>query len=237
MDWLLAPIDATRTHQVTFEAAWHGRSMVLAWGILAPLAVLVARFGKVLPSQDWPNELDNRFWWRSHWIGHCFVFFLAVFGVGLVFQGSRPTDVHTMLGYSVLLMLFAQMSLGVFRGTKGGPTSQSGDGSFRGDHYDMTPWRIMFEWSHKVIGYILLLLSAVTILSGMWHSNAPIWMWLVMCFWWCGLILLFVFLQRRGYAIDTYQAIWGPDSEHPGNQRKPIGWGIRRVQNNRQPGE
>ena len=51
------------------------------------------------------------------------------------------------------------------------------------------------------------------------------------------MVVACVVLQRRGRAIDTYQAIWGPGAEHPGNQRKPIGWGIRQVEDNRQPGE
>ena len=49
MEWLLAPIDQARAHEIGLGVAWHGRSMVLAWGVLAPLAVLIARFYKVLP--------------------------------------------------------------------------------------------------------------------------------------------------------------------------------------------
>jgi hypothetical protein len=59
MDWLLAPIDATRAHEVGFAVSWHARSMVLAWAVLAPLAVVIARYFKVLPGQDWPRELDR----------------------------------------------------------------------------------------------------------------------------------------------------------------------------------
>jgi hypothetical protein len=46
--------------------------------------------------------------------------------------------------------------------------------------------------------------------------------------WWLVLIAGFVWLQRQGRCIDTYQAIWGPDTAHPGNRIKPIGWGIKR---------
>ena len=58
-DWLLGPIDPSRAHEVGTLISWHARTMVLAWGILAPLAVMIARFFKVLPSQNWPGELDN----------------------------------------------------------------------------------------------------------------------------------------------------------------------------------
>ena len=42
------------------------------------------------------------------------------------------------------------------------------------------------------------------------------------------LILAFITLQRRGYAYETYQAIWGPDPRHPGNQKLPTGWAVKR---------
>ncbi|GFE50871.1 hypothetical protein So717_26240 [Roseobacter cerasinus] len=237
MEWLFAPIDPARAHEVASGVAWHGRSMVLAWGILAPLAVLIARFYKVLPGQDWPQELDSQVWWRGHWMGQSLVLLLTGVGLGLVFQTGEPRDLHAKLGYSVIVLVCAQVGLGVFRGTKGGPTSPAPDGSLRGDHYDMTPWRVMFEWVHKSVGYALLLLASLTLLLGMWDANAPLWMWLVITLWWIGFALLFVALQRQGHAVDTYQAIWGPGTEHPGNHRKPIGWGIRRDDDHRQPGE
>lgn len=40
--------------------------MVVAWGVLLPLGILIARFFKVTPRQRWPAELDNKFWWYSH---------------------------------------------------------------------------------------------------------------------------------------------------------------------------
>ena len=237
MDWLLAPIDPTRAHEVVREVAWHGRSMVLAWGILAPLAVLVARFFKVLPGQDWPLALDSQFWWRSHWIGQSLALLLTVFGFGLVFRNGGSVNLHATAGYSVIVLVCAQVGLGIFRGTKGGPTARASDGSLRGDHYDMTTWRVMFEWVHKITGYGLILLASLTILLGMWEANAPNWMWAAILCWWAALSVVFAGLQRRGFTVDTYQAIWGPGAEHPGNQRRPIGWGIRRAAENRQPGE
>ena len=54
------------------------------------------------------------------------------------------------------------------------------------------------------------------------EANAPIFLWLVLGGWWALLILGFAYLQRMGKALDTYQAIWGPDPELPGNQREPI---------------
>lgn len=228
-EWLLAPIDANRTHEVSFAVAWHGRVMVLAWAILAPLAILAARYLKVLPWQDWPRHLDNQLWWRTHWIGQSFVALLSIIGFGLICTVSSQTSWHGRLGYSVLALTILQISLGIFRGSKGGPTAPAPDGSPRGDHYDMTRWRLMFEFIHKSVGYLLLTLAIVTMLFGLWSANAPRWMWGAITFWWSGLALFAIWLQSQGWAMETYQAIWGPGREHPGNRRQPQGWGTRRV--------
>ena len=99
----------------------------------------------------------------------------------------------------------------------------------RGDHYDMTAWRRMFEAFHKTLGYSLLGLASVTILLGLWNANGPVWMWFMLGSWWLGIGLAFYMMQRRGMAIDTYQAIWGPEPIHPGNARKGTGSEARRV--------
>ena len=132
----------------------------------------------------------------------------------------------------VLVLALAQVGFGLFRGTKGGP----GEVDIHGDHYDMTPWRVMFEWVHKLTGYALLVIAMLTGALGRWHASAPVWMWLGLSVWWLARAIAGIRLQGRGYAIDTYQAIWGTGSEHAGNRRKPIGWGIRRP-SGPQPGE
>lgn len=230
MDWLLAPIDPTRAHEVGFAISWHARSMVFAWGVLAPLAVLIARFFKVMPGQNWPQELDNQTWWRGHWFGQIIVVCLSLAGMVLVFPADfDDMSLHSQLGYTVLCFMAVQVGLGFLRGSKGGPTAPAPDGSPRGHHYDMTPWRIAFETLHKVIGYTTLCLAVITILLGLWKANGPVWMWLLLTVWWAALVVIFVILQKRGMAVDTYQAIWGPSLEHPGNRRAAPGWGMKRV--------
>ena len=236
MDWLMAPMDPTRVHDVGLALSWHARFMVLAWGILAPLCVLIARYFKVLPGQNWPHVLDTQVWWRVHWIGQSAVLALTVLGVALIWFDDRSLALHSQLGYAVLILVIGQVLLGLLRGSKGGPTDPAPDGSLRGAHYDMTPQRVFFEWSHKLLGYAVLAVSVITILLGLWDANAPRWMGLVLALWWFLLISAAFVLQKRGRAIDTYQAIWGPDLRHPGNRRKPIGFGITR-QDTHQPGE
>ena len=218
MDWLLAPIDAARAHEVGRAVSWHGRSMVLAWGLLAPMAGLIARYFKVMPGQDWPRELDNQTWWRGHWIGQMVVFGLSVTALMLVLPlNISETGLHGFLGSAVLVALIIQVLLGLFRGSKGGPTARAPDGSLSGDHYDMTTRRRWFEALHKTLGYCVLVLGAITIIYGLLHANGPNWMWVVLLLWWLGLGAASVVLEQRGMAMNSYQAIWGNDPAHPGN--------------------
>ena len=228
----MAPMDASRAHEVGWYLSWHARLMVAAWGILVPLGIFIARYFKILPHQNWPDRLDNHLWWNTHRLCQYSASLLMIVGLWLILTapplGALPGS-HAFLGWTVLALAVVQVLGGVLRGTKGGPTEPAPDGSLHGDHYDMTPRRLMFEYIHKTVGYLALLLSALTILSGLWQANGPNWMWLSLCLWWAALAGGALVLQRRGMAVDTYQAIWGPDPALPGNKRKPIGMGVRRV--------
>ncbi|MEL6677268.1 MAG: cytochrome b561 domain-containing protein [Pseudomonadota bacterium] len=231
LEFLLSPIDPARAHEVGTHLSWHARLMVLAWGVLVPTGVLAARFFKVLPGQDWPREVDNLVWWRTHLT--CQYTSLALMVVALWLILSAPPLVslpgpHAFIGWAVLCLAVMQYFGGWLRGTKGGPTERAADGSLHGDHYDMTPRRLWFEYVHKLSGYSALLLSVAAILTGLWQANGPVWMWLALTAWWSGLVTAFILLQRRGMAVDTYEAIWGPDTAHPGNNRPPIGLGVKR---------
>jgi hypothetical protein len=228
LEWLLTPIDPQRGHELSLAIAWHGRLMVFAWAILLPVGALIARFGKVTPRQRWPEVIDNRAWWHSHLLlqylgGVCVLGALAC--VALAPRTGVASGFHAWFGWSVVALCLSQFFGGWFRGSKGGPT----DTQMRGDHYDMTRRRRVFEYLHKSIGWIAVALSIAAVLSGLNLTNAPRWMFLVLPVWWAVLVGVGVVLQRRGRAIDTYQAIWGPDARHPGNQRTPIGWGVRRL--------
>jgi len=204
--------------------------MVLSWAVLAPLAVLIARFLKVLPGQDWPRELDSRFWWLTYWIGQSLVVGIVVIGLVLLMLGDLASvGFYGWLGYAVLIGAGLQVLLEIFLGSKGGYTAPASDGSLRGHHYDMTPRRLLFEILHKSIGYGVLIPAIVTIFAGLWTANAPIWMWLVLTVWLPCLGAVFVALQRQGMAVNTYQAIWGDAPRHPGNRRPSPGWGMRRL--------
>lgn len=231
-EWFFLPVDSTRAHDIEFLISWHARLMVVAWGILLPVGVVVARFFKIWPGQDWPRQLDNVTWWRSHltlqWSGAV----LAVCGLGLILLArdtyTQDAQLHRWFGWCAMALLFLQVLGGLLRGTKGGPTQPTSDGTWSGDHYDMSGRRIVFEYAHKSCGYSALVFAMAAIVLGLWHVNAVYGLWLMICLFWIALLILSVILQLRGRTIDTYQAIWGPDEDHPGNRIKPIGFGIRR---------
>ncbi len=231
-EWLLASMDTDRPHEVGFALSWHARSMVAAWGVLVPLGIFIARYFKIAPGQDYPKRLDSHFWWNTHRICQYTACALMAAGVWLILSDRSPDTLpgpHWWLGWCVLSLAVVQLLGGLLRGTKGGPTSPE----MRGDHFDMTPRRLAFEYVHKAAGYVALALAMVTIMSGLWQANGPNWMWLTLVLWWSALAVAAIILQRRGMALDTYQAIWGPDPKLPGNRRKPIGLGVRRWQEHR----
>lgn len=228
IDWLLAPMDATRGHAVSDAAAWHARLMVLAWCVLFPAGILAARFFKVRVTQDWPRELDDKRWWIAHNVLQCAGGIAVIVALTLVYAGQGLRHNHAIIGWMTFVGMIAQFAGGWLRGSKGGPTDPRPDGTLHGDHYAMTRRRRVFERAHKSLGYITVLVALAAILSGLWLTNAPHWMWIAIAIWWMGLTAWAARLQKGGRAIDTYQAIWGPDTHHPGNKLNPIGWGVRR---------
>ena len=228
LTWLLLPLSGNSNHELSFWASWHGRIMVLCWGALLPLGVLAARFFKVLPSQDWPTSLDNKAWWKAHLHGQAAAIALALVGVALIWNTAGGATLlarwHGYMGWAVTVLGVLQAAAGFARGSKGGPL----ESVIRGDHYDMTKRRNTFERTHKSLGYAALLLALSTVFMGLVVADAPRWMLLAISLWWLVLMAGFIWLQKQGRCLDTYQAIWGPDATHPGNRVTPIGWGVKR---------
>lgn len=223
--WLWQPLSGVAEHHLTPLAAWHGRLMVLAWGLLFPAGILVARYAKVTPRQLWPDELDNRFWWRLHLLLQSSGSLLMLVALGLIViaaQGSSSlAHWHALGGWSLVAGAVIQVVGGRLRGSKGGP-------GIPGDHYLMTRRRLVFEYVHKTLGWFALVLSVPVVLAGLMVADAPRWMFLALILWWTALVILVIALQRWRGCLDTYQAIWGPADCHPGNRMRPIGWGVCR---------
>jgi hypothetical protein len=218
LHWLLSPLSGAATHHLDVRVVWHARLMVLAWAILLPLGAIAARFFKVTPGQDWPRVVDNRAWWHAHQALQYGGALLMLAGAALAWNSAAPVstvgNLHGYLGWSVVALGALQVVSAWLRGSKGGPTDQQ----MRGDHYDMTSHRVWFERIHKTCGWTAIGLAVLTVILGLWAADAPRWMAVVLALWWLALLAWAVGLERTGRRINTYQAIWGPDMKHPGNQ-------------------
>jgi hypothetical protein len=231
----MTPISGNPVHDISVVVSWHARLMVLSWGVLLPLGVCIARFYKVTPNQKWPEQLDKKLWWHAHLVMQITGLVLAIFGLILICCiHTKAIDTHLAqwhgyLGWMVITLGILQAWGGMLRGSKGGPT----DSQLRGDHYDMTTRRRVFEWVHKSAGYFALLLATCVIGMGLLASDAPRWMPAVLVLWWLCIGSCFFWLQHNGRCFDTYQAIWGDSMEHPGNALPAAGWGSCRYNRDR----
>jgi hypothetical protein len=233
LDWWTTLLSggSADAHALAPWAYWHARLMALAWGVLLPVGALVARFYKVSPSQRWPQQLDNPRWWHAHRGLQYGGVALMTVGVALVWNRGAVGAVgaarwHAWAGWVLFILGWVQVVGALVRGSKGGPTEPT----LRGDHYDMTRRRRTFERLHKALGWLAVAGSALVLVLGLVAADAPRWMLLALALWWSALTIAFMRLQARGRCIDTYQAIWGPDPQHPGNRVQPTGWGVRRPQ-------
>lgn len=226
----MAPLSGSLSHHMEPWAYWHARLMVLGWGVLLPVGALVARYFKVTRRQRWPQELDNKAWWHAHrvlqWGGIGAMSLGAWLAWGQGNDSRTVAQIHAWAGWTLVGLGWLQVAAGLSRGTKGGPTAAQ----MRGDHYDMTPHRIWFERFHKGLGWLAVLAAWAVLALGLVTADAPRWMALALAAWWLALAGAAWHWQRQGRCLDTYQAIWGPDPQHPGNRLKPIGWGVRRPQ-------
>ncbi|MEM1401520.1 MAG: cytochrome B, partial [Pseudomonadota bacterium] len=97
--------------------------MVLAWSFLFPIGILVARFMKVTPGQDWPRVVDNKAWWHTHLSTQYCGGVAVVLALWLVYQvtGFRSTvELHRYFGWITVGLCALQFVAGWLRGTKGG---------------------------------------------------------------------------------------------------------------------
>jgi hypothetical protein len=229
--WLMAPLSGAPQHVIEPWAYWHARCMVAGWGVMLPLGALLARYFKVPRHADWPRVLDHKAWWHGHralqWGGVLVMSAGAALAWGHGHLAGSAALAHAWLGWTVIALGWLQVAAGLVRGSKGGPTSEQ----LRGDHYDMTAYRVWFERLHKGLGWLAIAAAVLVLVLGLLLADAPRWMALVLASWWLGLGAAAWHWQRQGRCIDTYQAIWGPDPRHPGNHKRPIGWGVRRLQN------
>ena len=203
----------------------HGVLMLLAWIGLLPTGVLVARYLKVRRGQDFPRELDNPLWFYFHVASQYAGMAIACLGVVIVWNALGSFDVadrHAQLGAIVMSLGILQIVASWLRGTKGGPTDKGADPArpetWRGDHYDMTLRRRLFEVWHKTAGYVALALAVPTAMMGLDRLGVPNSVQLLPAALAVAFVVAMVLFERAGRRVPTYWAIWGPDPTHPGNR-------------------
>ena len=194
----------------------HAGLMLIAWVLVLPAGIVIARFFKVTARQGYPRVLDNRMWFKTHVVMQYAGVSCTTLGLGLAWFYTGRLNIgvpHAALGLGAVALGWLQIALGVRRGSKGGPTDPAG---MRGDHYDMTPHRWAFEWLHRSGGYLALVLALAAAWSGLRLVNAPGWMSVALLlfpgvfaalFWW--------FSRQRWRVISSYAAIWGPTQPKP----------------------
>lgn len=197
---------------------WHGAAMALAWLVLLPAGALVARFFKVRPRQAYPYHLDDQVWWNLHravQVAGAALVALAAWWAWDALDGEIVWPLaHVQFGVVAISLLLVQLLSPFFRGTKGGPTDHRADpydpATWRGDHFDMTVRRRVFEFLHKKMGYIAMAVAACAAWTGIELAGLEDW-WkagiVASALLFAGLFLWFTFKGRR---VDTWQAIWGP---------------------------
>ncbi|MDO4904687.1 MAG: hypothetical protein Q4A16_03920 [Lautropia sp.] len=237
MGWLQQPIRTGYTDPLNEVDCWHGMLMGAGGGVMIPVAVLAARYWKIVPGQDWPRVLNHMAWQRIHAVcGYGAILFLLV-GAYLAFQGMslhvHLRHTHSWAGWSVVLLLVPFIINIVLRGSIGGPGHRKPGQLVHlhdvpGDHYDMTFKRRFFERVHRWLGFGLVVALCFTILTGFWHINVPRWLLLCTGLWWVLLLVMAWRWERQGRAVDGYQARWGPSMAHPGNRIPLLSWGLRR---------
>ena len=195
---------------------WHAGLMFMAWGVLIPTGGVIARFSKVTPGQDWPHVLDNKVWWHAHLICQYSAVAMISLAAAMMVQegGLHVGNMHARLGIGAVFLSWIQVIGGWLRGSKGGPTEPD----MRGDHYDMTLRRQVFEAVHKPLGWLSLAIAAGAIHTGLTVVGAPSVVHALNALSFGIVAMAFVAFSRTTRRIKTYQAIWGPAPSHPGNR-------------------
>lgn len=201
--------------RITPAMAVHAGLMIASWSVLIPAGGVIARYFKVTPGQDFPRVVDNLVWWHWHRALQYSGIVLSTGGVLLVLldTGGRFGTVHGRLGLAVMAIGWIQVLSAWSRGTRGGPTDRRADRerpeTWRGDHYDMTLRRRLFEHVHKRGGWAAIGLADVAMLLGAGLAGSPGWLMLVLGLLHGAMFCAVLDGVLRGRWVDTYTALWG----------------------------
>ncbi|MEM6634617.1 MAG: cytochrome b561 domain-containing protein [Pseudomonadota bacterium] len=216
----------------TIDIHWnyHAILMVGIWVFLVPVCVTIIRFFKPRPSEFGLRRkvhISHPEWWwfNVHKYGLYTAVFLSLAGVvvAMVVSKGFSGSIHATFGILTVVMGCLQVVSGMLRGTHGGKfynkAKPDNPDTWRGDHYDRTFRRRMFEAYHKTTGYFTLFCALGAVGSGLMQYPMPILAWIVFIFPFALLAawVLLEFLERR---YDGYRAVHGYGLEHPYNKER-----------------
>jgi peptidoglycan/LPS O-acetylase OafA/YrhL len=116
-----------------------------------------------------------------------------------------------------------QVASSWFRGTHGGRYYYTADpadpSTWRGDHFNMTPRRRMFEAFHKNVGYFAGFFAVGAVASGLMQFPMPA-LTVVMLGTVFAIIALCIALEHKGRRYDTYRSVFGNNPDHPYNKAR-----------------
>ncbi|KAK0047155.1 ferric-chelate reductase 1 [Biomphalaria pfeifferi] len=141
----------------------HGCLMVIAWMFLASIGLGFARFLKPL----WPNSMPCgvKVWFAMHRAFMVLAFVCGCIGFILIFaevkdyskiQGEFYTKAHPILGIITTALLVINPFMSLLRCTPDNPN------------------RVYFNWAHRAVGTIALILSTLAITVGLYLPKAQV---------------------------------------------------------------
>jgi hypothetical protein len=216
----------------TFQIHWnyHALLMVGIWVLLVPFCVTVIRYFKPRPTElgvQSKISISNPLWWwfNVHKYGLYSAVALSLVGVAfaLVVSGGFSGTVHAKFGILTVVLGCLQVISGMLRGTHGGKYYNNADpndpSTWRGDHYNRTVRRRIFEAYHKTTGYFTLFCALGAVGSGLMQYPMPVLTWLVIVvpFAFLAAWILLEYLEHRH---DGYRAVHGYGIEHPYNKER-----------------
>ncbi|RMF41560.1 MAG: hypothetical protein D6754_00750 [Alphaproteobacteria bacterium] len=217
-----------RTIHINWD--YHALLMFSIWIVLVPLCITIIRYGKPRPTEFgirrkvslWHPEW---WWFNTHKFGLYFAVLLSLGGaaVALVVSKGFSGSMHSILGLTTILLGCLQVLSGMLRGTHGGKYYNNADpndpATWRGDHYDHTLRRRIFEAYHKTTGFFTLFCATGAVASGLMQFPFPALLWslFIIPFVFLLVWVILEFLERR---YDGYRAAHGYNMEAPYNKAR-----------------
>ncbi|OMH36221.1 cytochrome b561 domain-containing protein [Motiliproteus sp. MSK22-1] len=215
----------------TIDIHWnyHAILMFSVWFILVPICIISLRYFKPKPTLNGISA-QSKFspkwrWFSIHVYGLYLAAALSLAGtaVAMLVSGGISGSVHSVFGLMTVGLGCLQIVSSWFRGTHGGMYDGRADSNdpstWRGDHFDMTLRRRVFEAYHKNAGYFTIFCAVAAVATGLMNYWMPgIAIALVGVF--ISLFLLSFFFDLRNRQQDTYRSCFGYNAKHDYNKTR-----------------